>query len=448
MIIEKIQNVTKEQIQKMIFVGLEILMLLLPLPQCFLPDDYRSVVMQATVLMISLIYFGIIVLIEVRNKSASFKKQGVAFLCIYGLVLVGILSVLLSEDKKIALYGQNVRSEGFFSLLSYYMIFIIVTLLIDKNYRRQLLYLFLILGCVIAVMGCLQFIIPWEWGERFYGMAYVPMRNPNFYGAFAVLFVGIAIGGFLTYKEYSDITHPFQWWNRWVWFALVLLGYAACISADSSVVYAGLIMVFLMELFLQLITKKRKFLPLVLLVIGLGAMMLLFDLLRGGTVSEEFFSVGKQIQTEGSLFGDSVGSSRMMGWKQIVGLLPQYWLFGCGIENLGGTYIDKYGRVNGTFFDKAHNEYLNLWVTEGIFAILFYLIFLFALFLPGIIQFVKKWRNNSKLIKEKYVFDDMTRIVFYAFFGYIAQAFFNISVVQVAPYFWLICGLLYSRKRV
>ena len=37
-------------------------------------------------------------------------------------------------------------------------------------------------------------------------------------------------------------------------------------------------------------------------------------------------------------------------------------------------------------------------------------------------------------------------VALFAFFGYIAQAFFNISVIQVAPYFWMICGFLYNKQ--
>lgn len=445
--LEKIYKMTKKQTQRMIFAGLAVLLFLLPMPQCILPDSNSAIGMQATVLMLSLIYFGIIFTIEGLNKRLFLRRRGMAFLGIGGLVLTGVVSVLLSPEKEISLYGTGLRSEGFFSLASYFMLFLITALLVNQKYRRMLLYLFLLLGSMVAVLGVLQFTLLLGWGERFPGMAYIPMRNPNFYGAFAVLFTGVGIGGFLTYRETSEVTHPFRRWNRGIWYLLVLLGYAACISAASSVVYVGLIMMFLTELFLELVAKKRNFLPLVLLMAGLAAMMLLFNFISTGGVLREFFSVGNQIWQEGSLFADRVGSGRMRAWKSIIALLPHYWLFGCGIERLGTVYFNECELINGVYFDKAHNEYLNLWITEGIFAVIFYLIFLFALFLPGVMQFWEKMRQRVGRGKERYVFDDVTRIVFFAFIGYIAQAFFNISVVQVAPYFWLICGLLYSRKK-
>ena len=94
----------------------------------------------------------------------------------------------------------------------------------------------------------------------------------------------------------------------------------------------------------------------------------------------EIMSVAEQVIEEGSLFGDRVGSSRMWIWKSTIALRPEYGLLGCGIEQLGLLCLSEYGVINGIYFDKAHNEYLNLWITEGIFAIGIYLVFLFSLF--------------------------------------------------------------------
>ena len=348
---------------------------------------------------------------------------------------------MISEDWMRALYGMR-SGEGWFSIVAYYIIFYMTTLLRKEKYCQILLYLFLGFGSIIAILGILQFTGIYEFEARFPGMACTPMQNPNFYGAFAVLFTGVGLGGYYIYNENSEITHPYSWWNRWVWYGLVLLGYSSCICADSSLVYVGLLMMFLLYLFLEIVTKRRKFLSFVWLIIGLAVLIFMFNCFQNGTVIQEIASVGNQIKEEGSVFGDRVGSSRMLIWKQTVALLPKYGWFGCGIEQLGIVSLNTYGIENSIHFDKAHNEYLNLWVTEGIFALLLYLIFLFALFLPGLVGFFKK-----KVPAGSEVHEELSKIAFFAFFGYIAQAFFNISVVQVAPYFWMICGLLYRGKR-
>jgi len=230
------------------------------------------------------------------------------------------------------------------------------------------------------------------------------------------------------------------------------LGYAGCISAKSTLVYAGLIMLLLVYLFLELATKRRKLLSFLLLVAGLLLMIPVFNVQKKGDVVAEIKTVENQIKAEGSLTGDSVGSGRMRIWKDSISFLSEYGLLGCGIDCLGHVWIETLGySYAGTYVDKAHNEYLNLWITEGFFALVIYLVFLFSLFIPGLLLFFgKRGRDGGKEeepARKQGKYDEISKIAFFAFFGYIAQAFFNISVIQVAPYFWMICGLLYSRKR-
>ncbi len=444
--IERMRKITEEQVQKLIFYGLAVLMFALPVPQLFLPESDRAIGMQAAVLMISVFYFGFLLLTECLNKRFSLKKAGFPIKCVIGLAMLGIISVLIAKDTRLAVYGTYYRGEGLLSLLAYYLIFIVVTILHEEKYRRKILYSFLFLGVVVVVLGLIQYTGVYVFDGKYPGMAYVPMKNPNFYGGFAVLFTGVGIGGFFSYKKESNVTHPFSWWKQKIWYVLVIMGYIGCICARSALVYAGLIMMLFMVLFLEITSRRRRLLKSLALVIGLLATIFLFDLGNEGGVIAEIMSVGEQIKAEGSIFGDSVGTGRMKIWKQTVGFLPEYGIFGCGIENLGTVWLDKLGySFAGMYVDKAHNEYLNLWITEGIAALIIYLVLLFSLFIPGIKMFFKKTKNEVG--KEIEDVDMISKIAFFAFFGYIAQAFFSISVIQVAPYFWMICGLLYSGKR-
>lgn len=442
--IEKIHKITEEQVQKLLFYGLAVLMFVLPVPQLFLPESERAIGMQATILAISFFYFVFLFITECLNKRFSLVKGMLPVKCIIGLVVIGIISVIGAEDRVLSLYGSEIRGEGLFSLLAYYMIFIGTLLLHKEDYRKKLIHMFLLLGVLVVILGVIQYTGIYLFGGRFPGMAYVPMRNPNFYGGFTVLFTGVGIGGFFSYHKESQVTHPFSWWKQIIWYVLVIMGYIGCICAKSALVYTGLIMMLLMVLFLALVSDRKKLLHFFVLAVGLLAVIYLFDLGKGGSVTAEIKSVGEQIKTEGSVFGDRVGSGRMSIWKQTMTLLPEYGILGCGIECLGTVWIDKLGfSFEGMHVDKAHNEYLNLWITEGFFALVIYLVFLFSLFIPGLKLFLGKKQDTVGDEKQ----DMISKIAFFAFFGYIAQAFFNISVIQVAPYFWMMCGLLYCGKR-
>lgn len=434
----------KDTTQLFIFIGLVAFMFSLPVPQYLAALGVNCLEVQAIIMRIFLVYFCLVLGYAVLKKKVCFQKNQIAYLCIAGLVVLGILSVCTAANKNLALYGSIWRREGFTSILLYYLIFTVTSLLKVETYRRWLIRSFLALSVIVSVTGIVQFAGIYEFVNTFPGMASVPMGNPNFFASFSVIFTGTAIGGFFLCDKETKERFSFFSWKRWGWYVLVLLGYAACISADSSVVYVGLIMIFLMYLFLEYKTKRRKFMPLLLLLLGLIAVVILLNAVRDGIVFEEITSVGNQIKDQGSIFGDSVGTTRMLVYKRVIHLLPVYGLAGCGIDHLGDVWKEKYG-VNsyGVFYDKAHNEYLDLWISEGIFSLILYIIFLFALFISGIRRFVKKKQEESAPDGG----NEISKIVFFAFFGYIAQAFFNIRVIQVAPYFYMICGLLYGRKK-
>ena len=443
MIIEGIRKISRDTTQKMIVIGLIALIFMLPIPQFFMSIYFtKSILIQTTLLRLFLLYFSFIFVAELINKRVCFRGNILVWTSLVCLVIAGFVSVVRADNRVLALYGLN-KGEGYFSLLAYYMIFLMTMLLKEKRYLCMLLKAFLLFGSIISLIGVLQFTGVYRFGFLYQGMAYVPMRNPNFYGAFAVLFTGVAMGGYFVYDEISEITCLFKRWNRGFWYCMVIVGYIACISASSGLVYVGLIMMLLLYLFCEFVSGRKSYLSFFCLLIGLIITIILFNFISGGNVIGELGSVGLQIQEEGSVFGDHVGSSRMLIWKQTMALLPEYGWFGCGLEQLGGLCMETCGSSNAIQFDKAHNEYLNIWVTEGIFALIFYLVFLFMLFFAGIKQF---WKGKNKTA-EKRECGVISKIAFFAFFGYIAQAFFNISVVQVAPYFWIICGLLYRRKR-
>ena len=81
---------------------------------------------------------------------------------------------------------------------------------------------------------------------------------------------------------------------------------------------------------------------------------------------------------------------------------------------------------NGYVVDKAHNEFLQTFITEGIIGLLIYL----GLY----ISVIKNGIKNS--FKNENIYFILPII------GYLVQAFFNISVIEVAPLFYIALGLV------
>jgi len=128
------------------------------------------------------------------------------------------------------------------------------------------------------------------------------------------------------------------------------------------------------------------------------------------------------------------GSGRLKIWE-ITGLVIQdHPLLGTGPENLKTVIhaehkkeINAYYRVKGTSVDKAHNEFLHIAAVTGIPSLLIYLSMILIIFI----------QNGRFLFRE-----NMKTLLLLTILAYLIQAFFNISVIAVAPIFWILLGLL------
>ena len=137
------------------------------------------------------------------------------------------------------------------------------------------------------------------------------------------------------------------------------------------------------------------------------------------------YDISTEVSTVVQTTVEELGNSRLMIWKNSLPLVKEYWLIGCGLDNFKNAY-PNWGSVK---VDKAHNVYLQISVTNGIPALILFLVLLFIVFLKGI-----KNRNS-------YLFP-----IYMAFIGYSIQAFLNISVIDVAPYYFIIIGLILSES--
>jgi O-antigen ligase len=136
-----------------------------------------------------------------------------------------------------------------------------------------------------------------------------------------------------------------------------------------------------------------------------------------------------------------VGSSRFYIWEKGISIVPDYIWLGSGPDTFGLVFPHipeekkHYFNDENIIVDKAHNELLQILITMGGPAVLAYL----AIVL-GVLY--RSWRL---LRRESGLPAIMNVCLMVTIVSYLVQAFFNISVITVAPYFWMILGLCYAR---
>nr|WP_288826248.1 O-antigen ligase family protein [uncultured Clostridium sp.] len=109
--------------------------------------------------------------------------------------------------------------------------------------------------------------------------------------------------------------------------------------------------------------------------------------------------------------------SKLTLWKKLIGYGPETF----GILILRATANNKYNEL----FDSAHNEYLHMLVTVGIFGLTSYIVFLFSF-----IRSCFSYKKNYYIIA-----------IAFAVICYSVQAFVNLNLPIVTPIFWLLLGM-------
>ena len=134
---------------------------------------------------------------------------------------------------------------------------------------------------------------------------------------------------------------------------------------------------------------------------------------------------------------DSFGSGRLHIWRQTWNAIREKPLWGGGPDTLGlrglegfSRYNETLGRVVTSNIDVAHNEYLNIWVNQGLLALLAYLAFLAG-------ACVRWWKQA----------DDQAALAGAGVLFYGIQAFFGVSSCMTAPYFWVALAILLNQNR-
>lgn len=138
---------------------------------------------------------------------------------------------------------------------------------------------------------------------------------------------------------------------------------------------------------------------------------------------------------------ERLGSSRGYIWSRSIPLLKDTVIFGHGPDtfiayfpqnDLLGKMYAYYGDM-WQLVDKPHDMYLQVALNTGVISLVAFL----AIFIMYFVKSVKIYFRND--------YDNFTSIaglaIFIAICGYLGAAFFNDSIVSVAPVFWILLGV-------
>lgn len=349
------------------------------------------------------------------------------YILIYFILIV--FSTILSISLKRSLTGRIFWCEGFFALSCYLFLFLAAS----KYYKFSKLHIYLLTtaASIISIIGILQF-----YGMDLLGIGpkfevYATIGQHDMIGSYTVLVLPIVIFAYLYCKKSY----------KYFYLIAVSLIYLCMLCSFARSAWVGFGVMLILSLYL-LFKHERKILKSYFVVLLLlFAITIMFNMSSNSRMLSRANSIGNDFNSVVTKTDNykGAGSQRIYIWEKAVGLILDRPILGSGpdtfdleVKRVYGYFIYDGGidRVaNGALITKAHNEYLQIAVTLGIPALICYLIFLISIFKHTFLGI----KSNKLLIP-----------LICSITAYLIQAFFNNSVIGVAPVFWILLGITKS----
>ena len=382
--------------------------------------------------LILLLIINIIIGIVICKKG--YCKKNIIYIFMALIIIFGIIATIFAINPKISLFGLEYRNEGLFSIMYYFSLMFLCSFVKGKHKKTIILFIFII-GIINCIYGTIEvfgkpnaikiahpsenpdttMILEYTWSKGL-------LINPNFFGTYMLICIAYAIGLFIDEKSKKMSI---------IYILLsALFMYGLLISNTVSVV-VGLFFVLLVG-FIYCI-KNKTYKKFIILLIALSAIFALAVVQEKTTLVKDILKTGEEtVEAAKGNVQDTYGTSRIYIWKNTLQIVPKYLLHGAGIDNFYYAFGDEplYSPGRNTYYDKTHNEYLQILITEGIFCLITYLCMYAILTFRGI----------KSSFKNKQIYLILPII------GYLVQAFFNVSVIEVAPMFFIAMGLCMNNE--
>ena len=370
-------------------------------------------------LLISGVLLVIFMLINYKHIKIDYKDT----LVLIFLVLL-FLSTCFSSNIYISLYGAPTRFEGFLIFVVYACIYFASKKFFKYEKITKFLNIMFYICLIIGILGIIQTYIHTNQFDPFFSRGVsATFVNSNFFGSFISIVLPISMTLFiLSGNKKSFILSNIMFFNM--------------ISSGTRSTWLAFACICLLGLIYLIKQKDKNYWKHGLIIIL--CFVVIFSFLISPSGSSFTTSKIAKLRNDLELFSENglsnnLGSGRMEIWNMTLKVIVQAPILGCGTDNLERGFA-KYCLSDLLYYadkhhysvDKAHNEYLHIAATNGIPALIIYLVFLGLILIP----------------KLKLIFKDKLALIFsICIISYLVQAFFNISTIGVAPLFWMILGL-------
>jgi O-antigen ligase len=360
-------------------------------------------------------------------NSVQKNKVDLIFISLLSFFLLsGIVAVVFSDSKLIALIGETQRRNGFLAYLALSLVALTASRLITFNSSKNLFRISILTGVVFSFYGIIQMSgsDPVSWNNP-YNSVIATVGNPNFASALMAVFSVLAFS-ILFVKNFSTTFKILA-------IICIAMSVTAIVSSNSrqGLVSLAFAIAFFLSIFLY---SSRRFLGwIVISLSALSSVLAIVGMLQKGPLVA-------------LLYKPSV-SVRGFYWDAAIEMFKNYPLTGVGFDHYGYYFKElrsveyplRYG------FDltstNAHNTFLQMFSTGGLLLGLSYLVLVISTLVVGL-KLVKDSDSNQRVLSLG---------LLSAWLAFQAQSIISIDNIGISVWGWLLTGAIFglvSRKEL
>lgn len=321
------------------------------------------------------IYFNIVIEVIsifwivylLKYPSERPRKTGIAMglLAYFGVVL---LSCFTGVDFNLSFWGDVERMLGFFHIV-HFLVFYFIVITVFKDWKDwKLLFIFsIMLAGVVSYYGIV-------------GKAYSTIGNTAYVAGYMIFNMYFAL--ILFFKEERKKM-------RWIYIAVLPLLFKAFLIASSAGATVGLGVSILVALFVYGLFGKNEKIRKLTFRIGIVAVFIIILVFSNRELIKDV-PLLSEITVEKNTF-----QTRLISWRAAMKDMPNHLFLGTGFGNYAITF-DKFFAPNfydftrsETYFDRAHNNIIEIASTTGLLGLVAYLSIFFAVGL-SLMRAIKK----------------------------------------------------------
>ncbi|MCX8021694.1 MAG: O-antigen ligase family protein [Syntrophorhabdaceae bacterium] len=352
----------------------------------------------------------------------------------YTVIILGlwwIFSSFFAIHKPTALHGVYGRYNALLNHEIYLLLFFVfASLPMDRERIERIIKLFVYALVPVSLYAILQFhridFIPWPMGR-----SSSTTGNPVILGALLGLAMPFALTFFFMALRKGFRHPPLYLWST-IFLILIYGGFSTLSRGPwwGMIFSTGIIMV--VNFFNRNIDRRRLAIASIVFAIFCGVIFVS----NYGNIKRVTESIGLYLSKK----TDTPLATRIMYYKVAIEGIKDHPITGVGFENFRIIY-PRYRPVEDNIYFKdviptmVHNGYLQTALTNGIPALLLYILLLF-LILRGLIRAYRR----SQDIDIRF----LTIACIASITGYLVQDIFGWLEIALTPFFWIILGLSVS----